>query len=92
VSSEEKLILSRMRDDLDVRNRSVGLFRTIYKDCMIAREIVNWFLDRKICSNEMDALRLGNRLVTTKQIEPVTNVKEPFKKNQQLYRFVETNK
>jgi len=72
-TEEERVIVARMREELDVRDRVQGLFRTTVKDCFTAKAAITWLLDRGICSNESAALRLATRLVRTGLILPVVS-------------------
>jgi len=71
-SEEERVIVSRMREELDVRDRSAGLFSRTYKDCFVARDAVAWLIDRGVCPNDSAAVRLCTRLLRTSQILPVS--------------------
>jgi hypothetical protein len=97
-TEEERVIVARMREEVDVRDRVHGLFRNLVKDSFVARDAIAWLMDRGICSNESAAVRLATRLVRTSQMIPVSTsfagsstsapaATHVFESNGDLYKF-----
>lgn len=87
-TEEERVISCRMKEELDIRDRVSGLFRHVYKDSFVAKDAVDWLIDRGISLNEAAALRLCQRLMRAQQIMCVEQTgQQEFKNNTQLYRY-----
>ena len=75
-----------LEQKLDIQTRRYNFTR--YPNCFIGQDAVPIILDLKLASNETEAIEFGNKLMTGKLIEHVTNDHD-FKKEYLFYQFTD---
>eukprot|EP01114_Cavostelium_apophysatum_P013891 TRINITY_DN3466_c0_g1_i1.p1 TRINITY_DN3466_c0_g1~~TRINITY_DN3466_c0_g1_i1.p1 ORF type:complete len:862 (+),score=271.54 TRINITY_DN3466_c0_g1_i1:255-2588(+) len=59
-----------------------------YKDCFTGKEMIDWLLLRKVAFDRQEAVEVGEKMISNRQIQPaVTGQKREFKDGGLLYRF-----
>ncbi len=84
--SDLEKLSAQLKGVLDIQDRRYGFPPQTYEECFVGTEAVKTLVDKNIATDEADALRVGNILLSAGVFHHVQHA-HPFKNEYLFYRF-----
>ncbi len=86
-SADLEELAARMKRVLDIQDRQYGIPAKTYPKCFVGSEAVSQFVKEGIATDEEDAVRIGNMMLSAGLFHHVLDA-HPFKNEKLFYRFL----